>query len=289
MTISDKLIYLSDTKDAIKNAIQSKGVAVPAGTPFRDYANKVAAISGGDPAPVVPVPSLASMKTWESAFSNNADSYTMDYSAADEGDTVITVLFYYKDSENLVTITPSGIMSVVGTSEGGTENTTCCVDVYEFEKAPESPLPFDISIAGSGRRQIGYFSIPNVIGHEVVVDLISTDPVEITTDDELNIPAQTNSRGFPVLRCVSLGWSLASGQTGIYRYTNIPPHGFSGLLNTFNDRGGSSNHCRSVTFATPLQPGETAQHTLMPYTTAGASNINGLACVTYDIYYAPTP
>ena len=43
-TTADKLAYLNDTKTAIKNAIVNKGVAVPDGTTFRAYAEKIADI-----------------------------------------------------------------------------------------------------------------------------------------------------------------------------------------------------------------------------------------------------
>lgn len=43
-TTADKLEYLSGTKDAIKQAIVDKGVAVPDGTTFRGYAGKIASI-----------------------------------------------------------------------------------------------------------------------------------------------------------------------------------------------------------------------------------------------------
>ena len=46
-TISDKLTYLQGTKSAIKDAIVAKGVTVPTGTTFRDYATKIGEISGG--------------------------------------------------------------------------------------------------------------------------------------------------------------------------------------------------------------------------------------------------
>lgn len=46
-TVQDKLTYLSDTKEHIKAAIESKGVSVPADTPFREYAELVESISGG--------------------------------------------------------------------------------------------------------------------------------------------------------------------------------------------------------------------------------------------------
>lgn len=39
--ISDKLLYLKDTKLAIKNSLISKGISVPTGTTFREYATKI--------------------------------------------------------------------------------------------------------------------------------------------------------------------------------------------------------------------------------------------------------
>lgn len=47
-TTADKLAYLNDTKTAIKNAIVAKGVAVPDGTTFRAYADKIGSIPTGD-------------------------------------------------------------------------------------------------------------------------------------------------------------------------------------------------------------------------------------------------
>lgn len=43
-TTTEKLTYLQGTKDAIKNAIEAKGVEVPEGTTFRGYAEKVGEI-----------------------------------------------------------------------------------------------------------------------------------------------------------------------------------------------------------------------------------------------------
>lgn len=50
-TTTEKLTYLQGTKDAIKNAIVTKGVEVPKGTTFRAYAEKVGEIQtgGGEP------------------------------------------------------------------------------------------------------------------------------------------------------------------------------------------------------------------------------------------------
>ena len=46
-TTTEKLTYLQGTKDAIKNAIEAKGVEVPEGTTFRGYAEKVGEIQTG--------------------------------------------------------------------------------------------------------------------------------------------------------------------------------------------------------------------------------------------------
>ena len=46
-TTSEKLSYLKETKTAIKDAIIAKGVEVPEGTTFREYAAKVGEIQTG--------------------------------------------------------------------------------------------------------------------------------------------------------------------------------------------------------------------------------------------------
>ena len=52
-TIADKLLYLQNTKIAIKDAIVAKGVDIPIGTKFRDYSTKIGDITSGsvDPTP----------------------------------------------------------------------------------------------------------------------------------------------------------------------------------------------------------------------------------------------
>lgn len=47
MSTANKLLYLQDTKSAIKDAIVAKGVTVPTGTTFRDYATKIGDITTG--------------------------------------------------------------------------------------------------------------------------------------------------------------------------------------------------------------------------------------------------
>ena len=47
MSTADKLLYLQGTKSAIKDAIVAKGIDIPNGTPFRDYADKIGDITTG--------------------------------------------------------------------------------------------------------------------------------------------------------------------------------------------------------------------------------------------------
>ena len=46
-TTAEKLAYLQETKEAIKDAIVNKGVEVTEDTTFREYATKIGEISGG--------------------------------------------------------------------------------------------------------------------------------------------------------------------------------------------------------------------------------------------------
>ena len=43
-SIADKLSYLAGTKTAIKEAIEGKGIAVPSGTTFREYAGLIGTV-----------------------------------------------------------------------------------------------------------------------------------------------------------------------------------------------------------------------------------------------------
>ena len=52
MSISDKLVYLSETKEAIRQAIISKGVPVSESETFRSYADKILLIEGGGVTPI---------------------------------------------------------------------------------------------------------------------------------------------------------------------------------------------------------------------------------------------
>lgn len=46
-TVVEKIEYIAGTKDAIKKAIEGKGVSVDDADTFRSYADKIAEIGGG--------------------------------------------------------------------------------------------------------------------------------------------------------------------------------------------------------------------------------------------------
>lgn len=60
-TLEDKLSYAYDTKVAIKDAIEAKGVDIPDGTVFRDYATKIGEIQTGGGTAVVTVNGYSSI------------------------------------------------------------------------------------------------------------------------------------------------------------------------------------------------------------------------------------
>ena len=77
-TIADKLAYLAETKNQIKASIIEKGVDVPDDTPFREYANKIAAIEASTTSYVVgePVELILSTANWNgSRYTATVEGY----------------------------------------------------------------------------------------------------------------------------------------------------------------------------------------------------------------------
>jgi hypothetical protein len=76
-TIADKLKYLSDTKEEIKQAIIDKGVAVEDDATFRSYARKIGTIQTGD----LDLPLSVFVGTYENADINISYTFNNDYTA----------------------------------------------------------------------------------------------------------------------------------------------------------------------------------------------------------------
>lgn len=78
-TIADKLTALNETKTAIKDAIVAKGVEVPDGTTFRDYADKISQIeSGGGGLPFgIPADFFGALGA-DGTLSRSFDEFTLD-------------------------------------------------------------------------------------------------------------------------------------------------------------------------------------------------------------------
>lgn len=67
-TIADKLLLLANTKSEIEEAIEAKGVDVPAGLPFSSYPAKIAEIQSGvsgnpDPSAYCPITGTLNKQT----------------------------------------------------------------------------------------------------------------------------------------------------------------------------------------------------------------------------------
>ena len=103
-TTADKLEYLSGTKDAIKQAIVNKGVAVPDGTTFRAYAEKIGSI--------VKVPSLSNP-------GSAGDLRSGKQLAGADGSVITGTLTEVKQATPSISVSSGGLITASATQSGG--------------------------------------------------------------------------------------------------------------------------------------------------------------------------
>lgn len=120
-TTADKLAYLNDTKTAIKNAIVAKGVAVPDGTTFRAYADKIADIQDVSSLPTQGAETVTPTTSEQIAVASGTYT-TGDVKVAGDANLV---------AENIAE--GVSIFGVTGTHSGGGELVT--VDISEIGSA----------------------------------------------------------------------------------------------------------------------------------------------------------
>lgn len=103
-TTADKLQYLNGTKTAIKNAIVAKGVAVPDGTTFRAYAEKIGSI--------VKVPSLSNP-------GSASDLRSGKQLAGADGSVITGTLAEVTQATPQISVSSGGLITVSATQSGG--------------------------------------------------------------------------------------------------------------------------------------------------------------------------
>lgn len=103
-TTADKLAYLNGTKTAIKNAIVAKGVAVPDGTTFRAYAEKIGSI--------VKVPSLSNP-------GSASDLRSGKQLAGADGSVVTGTLAEVTQAAPSISVSSGGLITASATQSGG--------------------------------------------------------------------------------------------------------------------------------------------------------------------------
>lgn len=103
-TTADKLAYLIGTKTAIKNAIVAKGVAVPDGTTFRAYAEKIGSI--------VKVPSLSNP-------GSASDLRSGKQLAGADGSVVTGTLAEVTQAAPSISVSSGGLITASATQSGG--------------------------------------------------------------------------------------------------------------------------------------------------------------------------
>lgn len=103
-TTADKLEYLDGTKSAIKQAIVGKGVAVPEGTTFRAYAEKIGSI--------VKVPSLSNP-------GSASDLRSGKQLAGADGSVVTGTLAEVTQATPTISVSSGGLITASATQSGG--------------------------------------------------------------------------------------------------------------------------------------------------------------------------
>lgn len=103
-TTADKLAYLNGTKTAIKNAIVAKGVAVPDGTTFRAYADKIADI--------IDVPDLSNP-------GSASDLRSGKQLVGADGSVITGTLVEVAQAKPSISVSSSGLITASATQSGG--------------------------------------------------------------------------------------------------------------------------------------------------------------------------
>ena len=103
-TTADKLEYLQGTKAAIKQAIVNKGVAVPDGTTFRAYAEKIGSI--------VKVPSLSNP-------GSASDLRSGKQLAGADGSVITGTLAEVEQAKPSISVSSGGLITASATQSGG--------------------------------------------------------------------------------------------------------------------------------------------------------------------------
>ena len=129
-TTADKLEYLDGTKTAIKNAIVAKGVAVPDGTTFRAYAEKISSIQDVSSLPTQGAKTVTPTTTEQIAVASGRYT-TGDVKVAGDANLV---------AENVAE--GVSIFGVTGTHSGGAQ---ACTLTVEFTASRSSLTIYYIS------------------------------------------------------------------------------------------------------------------------------------------------
>lgn len=166
-TTAQKFAYLSDTKAAIKQAIVSKGIAVPDGTTFREYAKKISSIQDVSSLPTQGAKTVTPTTTEQIAVASGL--YTTGYIKV-AGDANLV-------PENIAT--GVSIFGVTGTHSGGgggggilTVTNNSSFKIYGVTESENGPCPCDIDKFDSGR----------VKANSVVIYLNNVSAARITGD-----------------------------------------------------------------------------------------------------------
>lgn len=256
MPISDKLSYLADTKEQIRQAIQGKGVTVDQGELFRNYATRIDQISA---ATATDLPRWINSTWSEYVTSNRATAPSFPDGQLASGDLLLLTVMARDD----IVSVPPGFVEKARSPQIGDDGQYAAL----FTKISDgTEAGFEVTIASSGRTCINVSAFRSSNGSPEVL-IGSSAIIEQSTNFQITWGGVSNPssalRGMLVVVATS-NLSTTSGDSSII---NMPFYGFSSLHNMYGTSVSHQN--RMMICSRPVEAGEvnnlfsplTAMHT----------------------------
>lgn len=271
MPISDKLSYLIDTKEQIRQAIQGKGVPVDQGEPFRNYAARIDQISGGGGGGDTDLPRWINSSWSEYVTSSSATAPRFPDGQLASGDLLVLTVMARDD----IVSVPPGFVEKARSPLIGNFNQYVAL----FTKISDgTEADFQVALASSSRTCINVSAFRSSNGSPEVL-IGSSAIIEQSTDFQITWDGVSNPssslRGMLVVVATS---DLASTGTGAYPVTNLPFYGFSSIHNMY---GTSSSHQNRMMICSKIVEGGETIRVFSPLTAMATTPFSSLTFLVY--------
>lgn len=271
MPISTKLNYLIDTKEQIRTAIQSKGVAVPEETTFREYTDKISQISGGGGGSSTDIPRWIDSTWSEYVMSSRATAPSFQVGQVAPGDLLVLTVM----ARTEIVSVPPGFVEKARSPITGNTNQYAAV----FTKiADGTEAEFQVTLASAERACINVSLFRSSNGSpEVLIGssaLIEQGVAYQITWDGVSNPSSALSG-----MLVAVATSELASIDKISGLINLPFYGFYSIHNMY---GTSSSHQnRMIICSKAVEAGEVL-NLFSPLTAMNA--IPSFSSLTFLVY-----